>query len=73
MALIKPWQNSTPFFGAVVFCTTKIDDFKRRPEKWNLPQKWRQTQKWKRQKRGRQPQNEDYPKNDDDLKYEDVF
>ena len=21
-----PWQNSTPFFGAVAFCTTKIAD-----------------------------------------------
>ena len=29
MALIKPWQNSTPFLCAAVFCTTKIDDFKR--------------------------------------------
>ena len=24
----EPWQNSTPFFGAAAFCTTKIDDFR---------------------------------------------
>ena len=25
MVPIEPWRNSTPFFGAVAFCTTKID------------------------------------------------
>ena len=24
----EPWRNSTPFFGAAAFCTTKIDDFR---------------------------------------------
>ena len=28
MVPIEPWQNSTPFFGAVAFCTTKIDNIK---------------------------------------------
>ena len=28
MVPIEPWRNSTPFFGAVAFCTTKIDDFR---------------------------------------------
>ena len=28
MVPIEPWRNSTPFFGAAVFCTTKIDDFR---------------------------------------------
>ena len=27
MVPIEPWRNSTPIFGAVAFCTTKIDDF----------------------------------------------
>ena len=26
--LIEPWPNSTPFFDAVAFCTSKIDDLK---------------------------------------------
>ena len=26
MVPIEPWRNSTPFFGAVAFCTTKIDN-----------------------------------------------
>ena len=25
---LEPWQNSTPFFGAAAFCTTKIGNFK---------------------------------------------
>ena len=28
MAPIDPWQNSTPDFGAVAFCTTNIEDFR---------------------------------------------
>ena len=28
MAPIDPWQNSTPVFGAVAFCTTNIEDFR---------------------------------------------
>ena len=28
MVPIESWPNSTPFFGAVAFCTTKIDNFK---------------------------------------------
>ena len=28
MVPIEPWRNSTPFFGAAAFCTTKIDDFR---------------------------------------------
>ena len=28
MVPIEPWRNSTPFFGAVAFCTTKIGDLK---------------------------------------------
>ena len=28
MVPIEPWRNSTQFFGAVAFCTTKIDDLK---------------------------------------------
>ena len=28
MVPIDPWRNSTPLFGAVAFCTTKIDDFR---------------------------------------------
>ena len=28
MVPIEPWRNSTPFFGAVAFCTTKIDNLK---------------------------------------------
>ena len=28
MVPIEPWRNSTPFFGAVAFCPTKIDDLK---------------------------------------------
>ena len=28
MVPIEPWRNSTPFFGAVAFCTTKNDDLK---------------------------------------------
>ena len=28
MVPIEPWQNSTPFFGAAAFCTTKIGDFR---------------------------------------------
>ena len=28
MAPIEPWQNSTPIFGAVVFCTINIEDFR---------------------------------------------
>ena len=31
LVLVAPlncWQNSTPFFGAVAFCTMKIDDFR---------------------------------------------
>ena len=27
MAPIDPWQNCTPFFGALAFCRTKIEDF----------------------------------------------
>ena len=34
MALIEPWQNFTPFFGAVAFCTTNIDNFRRKPERF---------------------------------------
>ena len=26
MVPLEPWRNSTPFFGAPAFCTTKIDD-----------------------------------------------
>ena len=33
MVPIKPWQNSTPFFGAAAFCTSKIEDFRRQPQK----------------------------------------
>ena len=29
----EPWQNSIPFFGAEAFCSTKIDDFRRQPQK----------------------------------------
>ena len=28
MAPIDPWQNFTPIFGAVAFCTTNIKDFR---------------------------------------------
>ena len=28
MVPMEPWRNSTPFFGAAAFCTTKIDDFR---------------------------------------------
>jgi len=28
MVPLEPWQNSTPFFGAAAFCTTKIGDFR---------------------------------------------
>ena len=28
MVPVALWQNSTPFFGAAAFCTTKIDDFR---------------------------------------------
>ena len=28
MVPLEPWRNSTPFFGAAAFCTTKIDDFR---------------------------------------------
>ena len=28
MVPIEPWRNSTPFFGAAAFCTTKIGDFR---------------------------------------------
>ena len=28
MVPLEPWPNSTPFFGAVAFCTTKTDDFR---------------------------------------------
>ena len=28
MALIDPWRNFTPDFGAVAFCTTNIEDFR---------------------------------------------
>ena len=28
MVPIEPWRNSTPDFGAAVFCTTKTDDFR---------------------------------------------
>ena len=28
MAPIDPWQNSTPDFGALAFCTTNIEDFR---------------------------------------------
>ena len=28
MVPIEPWQNSNPFFGAVAFCMTKIDNLK---------------------------------------------
>ena len=38
MILIEPWRNSTPFFGAEAFCTTKFDDFSTMPHsglKWN--------------------------------------
>ena len=59
MALIKPWQNSTPFFGAVVFCTTKIDDFKRQPERWRC------------RKRLKKLKNLDNLKNKDDAEKED--
>jgi len=33
IAPIDLWRNSTPFFGAVAFCTTKTVDFRRRPQK----------------------------------------
>ena len=26
MVSLEPWRNSTPFFGAAVFCTTNIDN-----------------------------------------------
>ena len=29
MVPLEPWQNSTLFFGAVAFCTSKIDNFRR--------------------------------------------
>ena len=29
MAPMDFWRNSTPFFGAVAFCTTKIDHYNR--------------------------------------------
>merc|ERR1739844_783508 len=28
MLPLEPWRNSTLFFGAAAFCTTKIDDFR---------------------------------------------
>ena len=28
MVSLEPWRNSTPFFGAAAFCTTKIGDFR---------------------------------------------
>ena len=28
MLPLEPWRNSTPFFGAAAFCTTKIGDFR---------------------------------------------
>merc|ERR1712212_479896 len=28
MLQLEPWQNSTPFFGAAAFCTTKNGDFR---------------------------------------------
>ena len=28
MVPLVPWRNSTPFFGAAAFCTTKIGDFR---------------------------------------------
>ena len=28
MAPMSLWQNSTPFFGVIAFCTTIIDDFR---------------------------------------------
>ena len=28
MVPLEPWRNSTPFFGAAAFCTTKIGDFR---------------------------------------------
>ena len=31
------WQNSTPFFGALAFCTTEIDNFRRRHKNVNEP------------------------------------
>ena len=27
MVPLEPWRNSTPLFGAVAFCRTKIEDF----------------------------------------------
>jgi len=33
IALIDPWQNSTPFFGAAALCLTKFNNFRRKPEK----------------------------------------
>ena len=33
---LEPWRNSTPFFGAAAFCTTKINDFS--PSELVLPQ-----------------------------------
>ena len=31
MVPIEPWRNSTPFFGAVALCMTKIDNFSTMP------------------------------------------
>ena len=45
MAPIYPWQNSSPFFGAVAFCMTKNDDFRGQPEKRKRSKKSRQPPK----------------------------
>ena len=34
MGPIEPSPNSIQFFGAAAFCTPKVDDFRRRPQKW---------------------------------------
>ena len=39
IAPIEFWQNSTPFFGAALFCTSKIDNFRRLPQTEKLPPK----------------------------------
>ena len=39
IAPIDFWQNSTPFFGAALFRTSKIDNFRRLPQTEKLPPK----------------------------------
>ena len=66
-----PWWNLTPFLGAAAYCSTKIDNFIRQPQKWKSPQKWRQSKKYRLPKWGRWPQNEYKPKNENNSKSDD--